>query len=395
MIRIVSPHVLTATMVLFVAALSLSAVPAMAQQYGAPSYNADNNAVANRLDRLERDMQTLSRQVYRGTTPTGAGQKPAAGQSFAGEGYAAEFELRLQSLEAGLRKLTGQVEQLQHDQQQHAARLDRAVRDIEYRLDHGVAAATDSAAVPPPLHGPQPPRIVRPNAIDNVTPTAPQAPYVPDTQAAESDSHPPSPRPDGGVRTLGLLDVPAGTPGALPLDGQAGALPAVMPPGDNASRPLGDAVIEPDAPPTATPAPATAVEVKLPDGDAQTQYDYAFGLLKRYQFDAAGKALTLFLERHPEDPLTANAQFWLGETHYVNGDYADAARAFATGYQKFPDAAKAPESLLKLGMSLGRLGQKKDACASLDRLTKEYPNAAGSVKQQASTERRDLGCDGT
>ena len=71
-----------------------------------------------------------------------------------------------------------------------------------------------------------------------------------------------------------------------------------------------------------------------------------------------------FIQQFPNDQLAGNAQYWLGETYYVRKRYNDAATAFAFGYQKYPKSGKGADDLLKLGMSLGSLGQKQDACSA-------------------------------
>jgi len=357
-------------------ALALSAValsPVNAQQF-----QQSSGDISNRLERLERDLQTLNRQVYRGqASAPGQANRAAGAVAPLPQGYATEFEVRLQGLESTVRSLTGEVERMRFDLNQLSARFDRALADVEFRLDQGNA---DAPATTGPGTTTPDARIVRPNTINNVS----------NGGGAPGGGN-------GTVRTLGMLGVDGETGDALPADGVAGQLGGAIEPGSNASQPLvssqgaaggntGGVVAEPQT------ASATPVAVTLPEGNAQTQYDYAFGLLKQYQFEAAADALGQFLDNHPTDPLAANAQFWLGETHFVNGDYREAAVAFATGYEKFPQAEKGPENLLKLGMSLGRLGQEEEACLTLTRLGEEYPDAPGSVKQQASAEQRDLGC---
>ena len=71
-----------------------------------------------------------------------------------------------------------------------------------------------------------------------------------------------------------------------------------------------------------------------------------------------------FLETHPNDPLSANAQFWIGESLYARKKYRDAADAFLKGYTDYPDSSKVTDSLLKLGLSLKGLGQTEAACAT-------------------------------
>ena len=76
----------------------------------------------------------------------------------------------------------------------------------------------------------------------------------------------------------------------------------------------------------------------------------------------------------------------------MRGQYKDAAVTFAEGYQKYPDSAKAPDNLFKLGKSLAALGETNDACGTYGELLRRFPNASATVTQQADRERRRLAC---
>lgn len=143
--------------------------------------------------------------------------------------------------------------------------------------------------------------------------------------------------------------------------------------------------------------PAAAVAnaaplVTLPAGTPQVQYDFAIDLLKRGQFPQARDAFKQFLEQHPKDALAGNAQYWLGETYYVQGQYKDAADSFLKGYTTYSKSSKAPDSLLKLGMTLGALNQKDAACATFGQLKEQFPQASPSVVARNKQERQKLGC---
>ena len=45
--------------------------------------------------------------------------------------------------------------------------------------------------------------------------------------------------------------------------------------------------------------------------------------------------------------------------------YHDAAAAYLDGYQKYPKSNKAPQNLLKLGITLAELGEKEQGCLML------------------------------
>ena len=125
---------------------------------------------------------------------------------------------------------------------------------------------------------------------------------------------------------------------------------------------------------------------------ALAQYEQAFSLLKQGKYNSAQLNFETFLEKNPEHALASNAKYWLGETYYVRGDYAQAARIFAEGFQAYPRGAKAPDNLLKLGLTLESLDKKKDACIALMQVKKEFPAGASAVLSRAQKEIDRLGC---
>ncbi|HAX91470.1 MAG TPA: tol-pal system protein YbgF [Rhodospirillaceae bacterium] len=125
---------------------------------------------------------------------------------------------------------------------------------------------------------------------------------------------------------------------------------------------------------------------------AQEQYDRAFGLLRQANYEEAEKAFKGFITKYGNDKLIDNAKYWYAETHYVRGKFGDAAIAFADAYQQNPKGTKAPDSLLKMAMSLGSIEKRDDACAALSALKSKYPNAAPTVRARAEQERAKLKC---
>jgi tol-pal system protein YbgF len=163
-----------------------------------------------------------------------------------------------------------------------------------------------------------------------------------------------------------------------------------------ANRPPPNAAVTPAAAPSATKpaakADAPAAPVKLPKGSAKEQYEFAFDLLKRSDYPRAESALKQFVAAHPDDPLAPNAQYWLAETFFVRNNFGEAAAQFLAGYQKYPQAPKAPDNLVKLGLSLAKLGKTPEACAAFTRFEKEYPAATGALRGRVSDERQHLKC---
>lgn len=125
---------------------------------------------------------------------------------------------------------------------------------------------------------------------------------------------------------------------------------------------------------------------------ALAQYEKAFSLLKQGQYNSAQINFEEFLDKNPDHALASNAKYWLGETYYVRGDYNQAARIFAEGFQAYPRGAKAPDNLLKLGLTLEALGKKKDACVALLQIKKEFPAGASAVLARTQKEIERLQC---
>ncbi len=87
-----------------------------------------------------------------------------------------------------------------------------------------------------------------------------------------------------------------------------------------------------------------------------------------------------FLKRFPNHALVPNALYWLGETYYVQKNYADAAEAFDIVLSAHGNSNKAPDSQLKKAMSLSQQGKNADACSALRQLATKFPNAPSHVK---------------
>lgn len=137
---------------------------------------------------------------------------------------------------------------------------------------------------------------------------------------------------------------------------------------------------------------APGVPTELPEGTPREQYDFAYSLLKKHQWIEGRAALQAFLEKNPNDDLSDNASYWLGETYYINKQYKDAAKAFLEGYRNYPNADKAPDNLLKLGKSLAALEQPDKACTTYAKLLEDYPNSLPRIIKLAKSERKKLNC---
>ena len=112
-------------------------------------------------------------------------------------------------------------------------------------------------------------------------------------------------------------------------------------------------------------------------------YSYAYDMLVRENFIEAEKSFKAFIGEHPNDPLTSNAYYWLGETYYVQKKFQLASISFARGFKSFPKGNKAIDQLFKLALTFMNLGKNEDACAAFSKLESEFPNAPKRISNRA------------
>ena len=127
-------------------------------------------------------------------------------------------------------------------------------------------------------------------------------------------------------------------------------------------------------------------------GTPKEIYDLALKKLQMGAYQEAQAELQNFLDLYPRDRLAGNAQYWLGETFYVQRDYKNATAAFLAGYTNYGDSIKAPDSLLKLGMTLVVMGEKKTGCDAFAELSVRFPDAPQAIVRRAEIESKRAEC---
>lgn len=251
----------------------------------------------------------------------------------------ARMSLRITQLENEIRRLTGQNEELIHRVGELELQLEKSKSDTELRLK-ALESGTPRAG---------PPGMAAAGASGNVVPSRPNSSQTAVATNEVSGAH-------KGARVLGTI--------------RSGPMTS----GSSIAR----AVEPPKAAMTETP---------------EQLYDRAHSLIvKHRKYGEAERVLRQFIDANPKHPLASNAHYWLGRTYFVRADYENAAFAFAEGFQKFPEAEKAPANLLNLGMSLARLGKNREACTTYTRLTRTYKDADGSIQRRIARERQRANC---
>ena len=124
----------------------------------------------------------------------------------------------------------------------------------------------------------------------------------------------------------------------------------------------------------------------------QGDLDRAANDVRQGRFDQAEDNLRRFLNQYQNSPLTGHAWYWLGESQFVRGQHAEAARSYLNGYNFERTGPQAPANLYKLGVTLGRLGQLNEACLTLREVPAQFPNAPDGLVGKAQVEAAQLTC---
>jgi tol-pal system protein YbgF len=309
--------------------------------------------------------------------PTTALAPPPPPPAAAVQANAAPSDLatRVGRIETQIRALTGQIEQITFQLQELRTELAAA--------SGGVATdALPFSGAPMDAGGPVSPEDAA--ALQGLTLTVPPLPTV--VGAAV-------PPPGSALQAqppVSLGTVPVNTappPAPLPEAGGPISLSALAAGG--APPPAAAAPAPMRAP---TTAPNGALALATPAGNPRADYDLAYQAILSGDYAIAEGRLRLFLSVHPQNALAADAQYWLGESLYARGMYREAADAFLTGYNNYPNSPKAPDTMLKLGLALAGLGEKTAACSTYAETLRNYPQASNALLQRVRVEQTSAGC---
>jgi TolA-binding protein len=223
------------------AMLSLIAQAALVQPARAQS-------VEDQLQRMQRELSDLQRQVYTNGTPPAAASGSGGGVT---PTQAARIQLQLDQFESQMADLTGRIEDMNFRIQSVTDRLDKLVADVDLRLRN-----LEQGGLPPV------------GAADDGTAMAGDSGQMAAAPAASRAAPSSAPQP-GTIGSISEND--------LNNFQQRGAQQQAASP---------------------TAAPAAQQSAALPGGSPQEQYDSAFGLLRQANYAGAEQAFSAFLAEH-------------------------------------------------------------------------------------------------
>ena len=131
-----------------------------------------------------------------------------------------------------------------------------------------------------------------------------------------------------------------------------------------------------DKPALAPKPQADAVPVPAPEKQA---YYQAYDELRNGHTNQSIEQFNAYLSKYPTGIYANNAQYWLGEAYRVSQDNSAAHKAFNDVIEKYPDSAKVPDAILKLGYIEVELKNLAKAREYLTRVTTDYPKSPAAA----------------
>lgn len=269
---------------------------------------------------------------------------------FATDASAQIVDPRVIQMEEQLRQLNGRVEELNFQMLQMQDQIRRMQEDNEFRLQQleqqqqgalpAPQGATELAATPPPA----------PAAKDSRLETA--------AQQLENDV---------------ALGAPPRSLGSLKVDGSGSVLGAEL----DFTKPVVDS--------------AATASVTL-TGSPEEIYSAGYSHILNGDYRLAESVFGAFAQTYPNDPLVADAKFWLGESILAQGRFEDAADVFINVRSNYPNAEKAPETMLKIGTIMAGLGNRDVACATFDDALAAYASMGVNTRNAILAERQNARC---
>ncbi|MBL0914104.1 MAG: tetratricopeptide repeat protein [Sphingopyxis sp.] len=313
--------------------VTLMGAAAIAIAAAAP-VQAQDASVTKRVDRLEKEMRAVQRQVFPGGAPAffegeiAPDNTPGERVNSSGAPVA-DLTARVDALESQLQTLTGQTEQNAYQLRELEKQFTAYKAEMEKRLA-------------PPAADP----VATPASLPVVTTTKP-APTPTPTAAAASSTKKPTPTPAAAT----------GKPDAARL------------------------------------ALVKKVEIPSSGNEQQDAYDYGFRLWSAKLYPEAQTQLKQVVTKWPKSNQASYAQNLLGRAYLDEGKPSLAAVAFYNNYKDRPSGPRAPHSLMYMGVALDKLGRKADACKAFRELEEVYGDKAPQdVRTDAAAAKTKAGC---
>jgi tol-pal system protein YbgF len=173
--------------------------------------------------------------------------------------------------------------------------------------------------------------------------------------------------------------------GAVPSSAPAGG--AGMPPSSYNAPPAGGGGTVPTSAPAAGAGGGSASS--LPGVAADTLYQNALRDFTTGKYDMSSQEFGDYVKNYPNTDLASNAQFYIGEISYQQGNYKDAIAQYNLVLNNYPQSYKLSASMLKKGLAELELGMKATGIRDLKEVSRRFPGS--DEARRANAKLKELG----
>ena len=133
------------------------------------------------------------------------------------------------------------------------------------------------------------------------------------------------------------------------------------------------------------------VNADLKNLSPEDQFQMAFDQMSKKKYEQAKLSFQSFIDQNPENQTSGSAYYWLGKLYLSEKNYREAALTFAEGYEKYPNSIKAPNMLYEMAEALLEMDKNKEACVTLTTLSREF--SSHKLKNKAEKKKLEISCD--
>tara|TARA_B100001013_G_scaffold336789_1_gene256350 strand:- start:411 stop:776 length:366 start_codon:yes stop_codon:yes gene_type:complete len=113
-------------------------------------------------------------------------------------------------------------------------------------------------------------------------------------------------------------------------------------------------------------------------------YDTAWADYTNGQWALAIQGFEAYVKTFPRSELTDDASFYIGQTHFQEGNFDQSIAAFEQVLLNYPDGDAVQEASYKRGLALDRLGETDRARTAFELVVNNYPeHMMATLAQQA------------
>lgn len=194
------------------------------------------------------------------------------------------------------------------------------------------------------------------------------------------------------------LEVEDTTPSEVPIENKV----LSSPDSSKASEPVakgttpqkqnqaGSEIKQPDVSGTQTASSEKEPVIQQPDeensaelsGDKKNLYNTASKFFATGAIDKAYTKFKEYIDKYPDDDLTDNAQYWIGECHLKKGEYLKAVEEFQKVIEYYPLGNKVPDAYLKIGYAYLYLKDNISALQYFNLVRDMFPHTDASIEAE-------------